>query len=60
MIAINHCIFWTPATVLFAVTTRTTPLMTPFGVWRVAVVGAAVFSLLFDYRDAIVLLRASA
>lgn len=59
MIAINHCIFWTPAAVCFVATTRETPLTTPFGTWRVAVIGAAVFSLLFDYRDAAAYLRAS-
>jgi hypothetical protein len=59
MIAINHCIFWTPATLLFARGTRNTPKTTLFGVWRIAIVGTAVFSVLFDYRDAIAFLRAS-
>lgn len=53
---IHHCIFWTPATVLFARKTRTTPLATPFGAWRGVVIGTAVFSLVFDYRDAVAFL----
>lgn len=53
VVAIHHCIFWTPATVLFARKTRTTPLATPFGAWRGVVIGTAVFSLVFDYRDAV-------
>ncbi len=58
-IALNHCVFWTPATVLFVAATRNTALVTPFGTWRVAVVGTAVFSLVFDYRDAVAFLAAS-
>jgi hypothetical protein len=59
IVSINHCIFWTPATVLFARKTRTTPFATPFGAWRAVVIGTAVFSLAFDYRDAFAFLRAS-
>lgn len=52
MIAINHCVFWTPAAIGFLATTRSTPFTTPFGVWRIVVLGTAAFSLFFDYRDA--------
>ena len=31
IVSINHCIFWTPATVLIARKTRMTPVATPFG-----------------------------
>ena len=56
VVAINHCIFWTPATVLFARKTRTTPFASPFGAWRGVVIVTAVFSLIFDYRDAVAFL----
>ncbi len=52
MIAINHCVFWTPAAIGFLATTRSTPFTTPFGVWRIVVLVTAAFSLFFDYRDA--------
>lgn len=54
MIAINHCIFWTPAAVYLARSLRRNELATPFGFWLVGMVGAFVFSLIFDYRDAFI------
>ena len=57
MIAINHCIFWTPAAVYLARSLKRNELATPFGVWLVGMMGVFVFSLIFDYRDAFIYVR---
>lgn len=58
MIAINHCLFWTPAAVYLARSLKKNGLSTPFGVWRVGMLGVFTFSLIFDYRDAIIYVSA--
>ena len=59
MIAINHCLFWTPAAFCFLARTCGTPFGSPFGIWRATVFATAAFSLVFDYRDAWAFLFAS-
>jgi len=56
LIALNHCVFWTPAAVVFYRQTRGTETRAVFGVWRWIVLATAAFSLVFDYRDAVLLL----
>jgi len=56
VIAINHCVFWTPTAVVFYRQTRGTQAGGVFGVWRWLVLATAAFSLVFDYRDAVLLL----
>lgn len=58
LIAINHCVFWTPAAVAFYRRTRGTRVASVFGLWRWLVLATAAFSLIFDYRDAVLLLAA--
>jgi len=58
LIAINHCVFWTPAAVVFYLQTRGTEAGSVFGVWRWLVLATAAFSLVFDYRDAVLFLVA--
>jgi len=59
LIAINHCVFWTPSAVVFYRQTRETRTASLFGVWRWLVLATAAFSLVFDYRDAALLLAAT-
>jgi len=56
LIAINHCVFWTPAGVVFYRRTRGTQAASLFGAWRWLALGTFAFSLIFDYRDAALLL----
>jgi hypothetical protein len=51
MIAINHCLFWTPAAICFFLTTRHVPSELPFRIWRAAILIVVGISLTFDYRD---------
>jgi len=60
MIAMNHCLVWTPAAICFFASTRSTPPGSPFGIWRATVLATAAFSLVFDYRDALAFLFGSA
>jgi len=52
LIALNHCVFWTPAAVVFYRQTRGTQTGSVFGLWRWLVLATSAFSLVFDYRDA--------
>lgn len=52
LIAINHCVFWTPAAIIFHRQTRGTEARSLFGAWRWLALATAAFSLIFDYRDA--------
>jgi len=53
LIAINHCLFWTPAAIIFYRRTRGTELASLFGTWRWVALATSAFSLVFDYRDAV-------
>jgi len=52
LIALNHCVFWTPAAVVFYRRTRGTGAATLFGGWRWVALATTAFSLVFDFRDA--------
>lgn len=56
MIAINHCIVWTPAFLRLASSVRRADLRSAFGIWHIGMLGVFAFSLAFDFRDAFVFL----
>jgi hypothetical protein len=54
MIAVNHCVVWTPALIFLLIRSQGIDLRSSYGIWCFAAGGVFVISLWFDYRDAMI------
>ncbi len=54
MIAINHCIVWSPALIYLLSRIRHLPIKSAYGMWCLTITGMFMVSLFFDFRDAVI------